>query len=78
MIIILKKMIVRLYSFGAIRKGDWLIKVSSAFDQILVIAYHQTKYQSRVKVFNNEIEAVYYVETLLSGGADPSFSHSET
>jgi protein involved in temperature-dependent protein secretion len=71
-------MIVKLYSFGAIRRGDWLIKVSAAFDQILVIAYHQTRYQSRVKCFRNEIEAVYYVETLLAGGADPSFSHDET
>jgi hypothetical protein len=72
-----KKMIVRLYSFGAIRRGDWLIKVSSAFDQILVITYHQTKYQSSTRVFNNEIEAVHYVETLLNGGADPFFEHDK-
>jgi hypothetical protein len=70
-------MIVKLVSFGAIRRGDWLIKVSGAFDQVLVIAYHQTKYQSRVRVFTNEVEAVYYVETLLNGGADPFFSHDE-
>lgn len=77
MIIILKKMIVSLFSFGAIRRGDWLVKVSAAFDQILVIAYHQTKYQSRVKCFTNEVEAVHYVETLLNGGVDPFFSHDE-
>lgn len=71
-------MIVKLVSFGAIRRGDWLIKVSGAFDQVLVIAYHQTKYQARVKVFTNEVEAVHYVETLLNGGADPFFSHDET
>jgi hypothetical protein len=71
-------MIIKLVSFGAIRKGDWIIKVSGAFDQVLVIAYHQTKYQARVRCFTNEIEAVYYVETLLAGGPDPFFPHDET
>jgi len=72
------QMIVKLVSFNTIRKGDWLVKVSGAFDQVLVVAYHQTKYQSRVRCFTNEVEAVYYVETLLNGGADPFFSQDET
>lgn len=74
---IIHKMIVNLISLGAIRRGDWVVKVSGAFDQMLVVAYHQTKYQCRVKCFTNEIEAVYYVESILLNGPDPTFPHDE-
>jgi hypothetical protein len=61
-------MIVRLVSINAIRKGDWIVKVSQAFDQIVVVAYHATRYEGHVKFFLCEQEAIIYVETLLLKG----------
>jgi len=69
---------IKLYSFNPIRKDDWIIKVSTALDQVIVVAYHQTKYQSEVRGFTNEVEAVYYVENILMRGSGSSFSHDET
>lgn len=64
--------VVRLFSFGPFKRDDWIIKVSSAFDQVIVIAYHQTKYQGTIQCFTNEIEAVMYVEYLIKNGTTPS------
>lgn len=64
--------VVSLFSFGPVRRNDWLIKVSAAFDQVIVIAYHQTKYQGIVKCFTDELEAVLYVEYLITHGTTPS------
>jgi hypothetical protein len=64
-----KSLIVRLVSIQPIGKGDWIVKVSSAFDQILVVAYHITRYEGHVKCFTSELEAVVYVETLLLSGS---------
>jgi hypothetical protein len=59
---------VLLTSFGPIRKGDWTVKVSHLIDQVLVVAYHKTKYEGHIRCFTNEYEAVLYVEYLLLKG----------
>jgi hypothetical protein len=71
-------MLIKLYTFAPVRKGDWVVKVSSALDQILIVAYHTTKYSSQVRVFSNEIEAVCFLENLLNSGPSSSISHDET
>jgi hypothetical protein len=64
--------IIKLISFGTIRKDDWLIKISTTLDQILVCAYHRTTYQGQIRLFKNELEAVMFVEYLLLNGVDPA------
>lgn len=64
--------IIKLISFGTIRKDDWLVKISTTLDQILVCAYNCTTYQGQIRLFKNELEAVMFVEYLLLKGVDPA------
>jgi hypothetical protein len=59
--------IIKLVSFGPIKRGDWVVKVSYALDHVLVIAYHLTNYSCEVRSFVNEYEAVMFVEYLITG-----------
>ena len=60
-----KMAVVKLTTFGPIRRGDWIVKVSAAFDQVIIVAYHITKYEFHIRCCTSEVEAVEYVEYLL-------------